>query len=195
MLKRQRPSTPPPSIAEEPSYADPLDDGEFGPYSQRHTVKRRRTVAPALDGTQRGTLESVEEDISEGETLDLDLDSCKAGIQALSGPEGFNSEYKNMNDLLHRLHLEHQVRSQQTSILMYPQRTPCEGLLSGTSCASLKTTQSSQNLFPPTAHFTLDEENTSVRARYEDNNRYAFSSLCQICSFISASQDARRFGP
>ena len=109
MLKRQRPSTPPPSLAETSSFSE-FVEGE--PSGLEHSTKRRRIVAPSLDGRQRG-MNTVDYDNGE-EYLEEEghIEQIAHDVQTESTPSWVEpvAHYKYSNALLHQLHLEHQRR-------------------------------------------------------------------------------------
>ncbi|KAL5519025.1 hypothetical protein ACEPAH_708 [Sanghuangporus vaninii] len=189
MLKRQRPSTPPPtSLAIIPS---PSEFAETDPdTSFPHVTKRRRIVAPLLDGRERGPQSAGDDWIEEEEEGDLDTsDSSTNAAGNLPHWTEQTGQYKHTNALLHQLHLEHQRRCQPTL-----------------PCASNHHFHSDNNApsfpgqlgkfprignparFPEELHSTptdssgnanVDEELNQVRARYEEHNRYNFKfSAC-----------------
>ncbi|KAL5534318.1 hypothetical protein ACEPAG_780 [Sanghuangporus baumii] len=191
MLKRQRPSTPPTSLAIIPSPSGFVETDPGTSFS--HVTKRRRILAPVLDGRERGP-QPVDDDgdwIEEEEGGDLDMsDSSTNAAGNLPHWTEQTGQYKLTNALLHQLHLEHQRRCQSTlphasnrhlhidnSDPSFPEQlrkfphigTPAsfpEELCSSTP------TDSSGNV-------NVAEELSQVRARYEEHNRYNFGfSTC-----------------
>lgn len=99
MLKRQRPSSPPPSISDIPL----VDDSS-------HDFKRRRILPPILDGPSRGWGTSQEEEIygEDASTSDEELENATAS--------SFNPdvvEYSSANTVLRELHTLNQHRLTQ----------------------------------------------------------------------------------
>ncbi|KAI5123580.1 hypothetical protein M0805_003398 [Coniferiporia weirii] len=167
MLKRQRPSTPPASIAEMPSGADSIYGDSSG---LCHNTKRRRVLAPALDGRQRGM--HVDQEWSDEDAYDST--SAADYTQASTGWEEQAGQYKHANILLHQLHLEHQRRAQTAP---YP-----PSLCAHAHNASMQ--RSDKNVLlasaPGDSRFTTPgdptptdavEESNQIRARYEVTNR------------------------
>lgn len=160
MLKRQRPSTPPPSLDGTPS-STPFPDRLIRPIPHRETpdtfshesrAKRRRVHPPVLDGAQRGwgkppALSMPHADDSDGEEDWIDgEDDAETGHFAL--PEYTN--YKQANTMLHEMHALHQHRlmfnqpnSQPSSHLYLPPHA-------GFSAPPLPMATHPQNLWHPT---------------------------------------------
>lgn len=118
MLKRQRPSTPPPSLDEIPSFPDrpirPIPHREIPPdiFSHESRAKRRRILPPVLDGAQRGwgkpPLSVPHADDSDGEEDWIDgEDDAEPGHFAES-PD--YTDYKQADTMLHEMHALHQHR-------------------------------------------------------------------------------------
>lgn len=117
MLKRQRPSTPPPSFAETSSFSEFVDDGMV---ESLHNAKRRRVVAPSLDGRQRGMNAEADENgegYNEEEGAHEQSLNLASQPQLESGWEEQAGQYKYTNTLLHQLHLEHQRRIHAQALL------------------------------------------------------------------------------
>lgn len=95
MLKRQRPSSPPPSISNIPF----VDDSS-------HDFKRRRIFPPILDGPSRGWGMSQEEDIYEEDAGTSDEE--RENTSSSSNPDV--AEYKSANTALRELHTLNQHR-------------------------------------------------------------------------------------
>ncbi|KAH8120238.1 hypothetical protein DFH11DRAFT_43267 [Phellopilus nigrolimitatus] len=178
MLKRQRPSTPPPSMAETPSSADFMY-GEPNGFAQ--SAKRRRIVAPALDGRQRGMYDDDEGGLDDDEEIDT---AYADNPQTSSHWEEQAGQYKDANILLHRLHLEHQRRA-QSSIFSSPP-TPSSAYTDFTSTLTptqltKRTTLSTSAQYPNDSRLASSEghpqgsdmaqESNQVRSRYEHNNK------------------------
>jgi hypothetical protein len=108
MLKRQRASSPSP-LTQTPATEVPLISSV--PTSSEHGVKRRRLLAPALDGRSRGwgmLPVPSEGEVEEDDIMEYDSPNPWATTTepSLSGA----SEYKAVNSLLHDLHAEQQHR-------------------------------------------------------------------------------------
>lgn len=177
MLKRQRPSTPPQSFAEIP----PSSDFAYGdPSRLEHGAKRRRVVAPVLDGRERG-MQMDDKDWSDDEEEYMDPASHAA--EGSTNWEEQAGQYKHSNVLLHQLHIEHQRRSQssicvslncidhtKSSVIPFPNHSAKHEQLG----APIRPPHEPP-LPNPTASSSEDvnmfKESSSVRARYEDNNR------------------------
>ncbi|KAI0067880.1 hypothetical protein BV25DRAFT_1987532 [Artomyces pyxidatus] len=109
MLKRQRPTSPPPSI---PDIAL-LPSDPSTPDLSHHAMKRRRVFAPSLDGPSRGWGPPVDASDDGEEYLDEDADMDAHHHDhhdQESQPMEGTAEYKAVNSLLHDLHAEHQYR-------------------------------------------------------------------------------------
>ncbi|THH05108.1 hypothetical protein EW145_g5040 [Phellinidium pouzarii] len=185
MLKRQRPSTPPASMAEIPAHAD-IAYGEAS--GIRRNTKRRRVLAPALDGRQRGM--RVDDEGWPDEEIDPTIFVTKDSAQQKSGWEEQAGQYKHANILLHQLHLEHQWRAQSSNFASssaFPYGN--YSITSSTHYANkdahvVTSTQfhSDSRLTAPGTSTTQPgpaEESSQVRARYEDNNRLLGSIVRQ----------------
>jgi len=102
MLKRQRPVSPPPS-SDVPLIAIDISH-------QNHEAKRRRTLAPVLDGEKRGWgishLESYDDE-EQVEELQQDLEQNIIEDEGQSHDSGM---YKSANSFLHDLHALYQHR-------------------------------------------------------------------------------------
>jgi hypothetical protein len=108
MLKRQRASSPSP-FTQTPATEVPLISSV--PTSSEHGVKRRRLLAPPLDGRFRGwNIQPVlsEDEVEEDDIMEDDSPNRWATTTepSLSGA----GEYKVVNSLLHDLHAEQQHR-------------------------------------------------------------------------------------
>ncbi|KAF8499183.1 hypothetical protein F5888DRAFT_152477 [Russula emetica] len=108
MLKRQRASSPPP-LTQTPETEVPLISSV--PTSSEHGVKRRRLLAPPLDGRSRGwdiPPVSSEDEVEEDDIMEDDSSNPWATTTepSLSSAD----EYKMVNSLLHNLHAEQQHR-------------------------------------------------------------------------------------
>jgi hypothetical protein len=108
MLKRQRASSPSP-LTQTPATEVPLISSV--PTSSEHGVKRRRLLAPPLDGRSRGWgIQPVpsEDEVEEDDIMEDDSPNPWAITTepSLSGA----GEYKAANSLLHDLHAEQQHR-------------------------------------------------------------------------------------
>ena len=107
MLKRQRPSSPPPSASNVPLISDlPLD------YADRPS-KRSRTKPPSLNGAERGwaTTADDEEDDGEEDVYDeLPSSTAPYAMSTSMPPEPHITHYKSTNDLLRELHVLNQHR-------------------------------------------------------------------------------------
>jgi hypothetical protein len=108
MLKRQRASSPSP-LTQATAMELPLHSHD--PTSSEHGAKRRRKLAPPLDGPSRGC------DILHvplGDELDEDdmMDDGASTLWATGDKRGIEGagEYKTVNSLLHDLHAEQQHR-------------------------------------------------------------------------------------
>lgn len=102
MLKRSRAPSPSPTRAI-PSSPPPLDDNPHVPLP-----KRRRTVGPIIDSSERrdGAAEENDED-------DEDIDWESDGT-SISTPDG--KVYEHVNHFLHCLHTENQYRSRTVQL-------------------------------------------------------------------------------
>lgn len=100
MLKRQRPSSPPPSISDIPL----VDDSS-------HDFKRRRILPPILDGPSRGWGTSQEEDIYEEDADISDEEREHTSSSSSSNPDVV--EYRSANTVLRELHTLNQHRLTQ----------------------------------------------------------------------------------
>lgn len=189
MLKRQRPATPPPSLSELPSVPD-FSMGE--PSSFNHNAKRRRTVAPQMDGNSRGMNYSDGEDVNntdDDEDNPFDNSMVLGRDEAPSGWEERAGQYKDMNQLLHQLHLEQQSRSR------YPSSTSnahyhCTQLLH-TQHNSLpnpsKQSQRISDCFPGTDEGSHSgEQHTSSNKAEEVWTNYEANNRC-VGAFITSS--------
>ncbi|KIK02297.1 hypothetical protein K443DRAFT_677692 [Laccaria amethystina LaAM-08-1] len=96
MLKRQRPSSPPPSISNIPL----VDDSS-------HNFKRRRILPPILDGPSRGWGTSQEEDIYEEDASTSDEEGENT---TASSSNRDVVEYSSANTVLRELHTLNQHR-------------------------------------------------------------------------------------
>ncbi|KAF9535569.1 hypothetical protein CPB83DRAFT_878718 [Crepidotus variabilis] len=113
MLKRQRQATPPPTFSSSPLIPDMVMD-----FSEERNSKRRRTLPPVLDGTQRGWAKNVyseEEDDEEYYDGDDDEDVHQHNALTRNTAEGVNSlatssEYQSTNSMLRELHTLQQHR-------------------------------------------------------------------------------------
>ncbi|TFY72642.1 hypothetical protein EVG20_g377 [Dentipellis fragilis] len=110
MLKRQRASSPIPSMMPEipllPSDPSPID------YTQ-HAMKRRRMVPPSLDGSMRGwNVAPIPNDADDGEESWYPRDDmgCSNHASTSQSTSQGTGEYTKFNSLLHDLHAEHQFR-------------------------------------------------------------------------------------
>lgn len=101
MLKRQRPSSPPPSISNIPL----VDDSS-------HDFKRRRILPPILDGPSRGWGASQEEDIYEEDASTLGEE--QENTSSSSNPDVV--EYSSANTVLRELHTLNQHRLTQAFV-------------------------------------------------------------------------------
>lgn len=179
MLKRQRPSTPPSSLSELPSAPD-FSMGE--PSSFNHNTKRRRTVAPQMDGNSRGmNYSDVDVDSDEDEDNFFDNSKSEGRDEAPSGWEERAGQYKDVNQLLHQLHLEQQSRSRLATSSsntssnclqpLHPQHTslprPSKQLERISDCFP-RTSEGPPTGEQPTSLDNADE----VWTNYEANNRY-----------------------
>ena len=107
MLKRQRPSSPPPSVSNVPLISDPPLD-----YADRPS-KRCRTKPPSLNGAERGwaTIADDEEDDGEEDVYDESPSNTASYATSTSiPPEPHITHYKSTNDLLRELHVLNQHR-------------------------------------------------------------------------------------
>jgi hypothetical protein len=108
MLKRQRASSPSP-LTQTPATEVPLISSV--PTSSEHGVKRRRLLAPPLDGRSRGW--GMLPVPSEGEVEEDDImedDSPNPWATTTEPSLSGAGEYKAVNSLLHDLHAEQQHR-------------------------------------------------------------------------------------
>ncbi|KAL5495342.1 hypothetical protein ACEPAI_805 [Sanghuangporus weigelae] len=191
MLKRQRPSTPPTSLAIPSEFAE-TDPGT----SFSHVTKRRRIVAPVLDGRERGP-QPVDDDYiddvwieeEEGGGLDMSNSSTNAAVNLPQWTEQ-TGQYKHTNALLHQLHLEHQRRCQSTlphasnrhfhsdnSAPSFPGQLGKFPHI-GNPARSPEELRSSTPI-DNSGNANVAEELSQVRARYEEHNRYNFNfSTC-----------------
>jgi hypothetical protein len=108
MLKRQRASSPSP-LTQTPATEVPLIAPV--PTSSEHGVKRRRLLAPPLDGRSRGwdiLPVPLEDEVEEDDIMEDDSPNPwdTTTEPSLSGAD----EYKAVNSLLHDLHAEQQHR-------------------------------------------------------------------------------------
>lgn len=108
MLKRQRASSPSP-LTQTPATEVPLISSV--PTSSEHGVKRRRLLAPPLDGRSRGwNIQPVlsEDEVEEDDIMEDDSPNpCATTTEPSLSSAG---EYKVVNSLLHDLHAEQQHR-------------------------------------------------------------------------------------
>ncbi|TFK57427.1 hypothetical protein OE88DRAFT_1722316 [Heliocybe sulcata] len=105
MLKRSRPLTPPPQPEEPPSLPLPVPGPSSIEYYQRD-AKRRRTVAPSLDGQARGWSGSSLDDEEDEEDWEQDENDGRGAEASLET----SKQYQAPNSLLHDLHAEYQHR-------------------------------------------------------------------------------------
>jgi len=108
MLKRQRASSPSP-LSQATAMEVPLPSSD--PTSSEHGAKRRRILAPSLDGASSGWGQSPilsEDDTDNDDTMGDDtLNPWPITAERSLGGAG---EYKTVNSLLHDLHAEQQHR-------------------------------------------------------------------------------------
>src|ERR1700720_1031424 len=100
MLKRQRPVSPPPSL-DVPLVAMDMNH-------QNHEAKRRRILAPVLDGEKRGWATSQKETYEDEE--EEVLEEQEQNIVENVGQWRDSDIYKSTNSFLHELHALHQHR-------------------------------------------------------------------------------------
>lgn len=174
MLKRQRPATPPPSLSELPSVPD-FSMGE--PSSFNHNAKRRRTVAPQMDGNSRGMNYSDGEDdnnTDDDEDNPFDNSMVEGRDEAPSGWEERAGQYKDMNQLLHQLHLEQQSRSRYPSSSSNA-HSHCTQLLHTQHNSLPHPSKQSQRISDEVSHsgeqHTSSNKTEEVWTNYEANNR------------------------
>lgn len=109
MLKRQRQVSPPAEAPTISSTPPSMDIDHF-----MHSRKRRRTVAPELDGRVRGAMsmeeEVVEDDDDEISTSDESEGKPHEGNERDREWQEQTGEYTRANSLLHQLHFEQQKR-------------------------------------------------------------------------------------
>lgn len=108
MLKRQRASSPSP-FTQTPATDVPLISPM--PTSSEHGVKRRKLLAPPLDGRSRGW--NIQPVLSEDEVEEDDImadDSPNPWATTTEPSLSGAGEYKVVNSLLHDLHAEQQHR-------------------------------------------------------------------------------------
>ena len=171
MLKRQRPSTPPPSLADTTSRSD-FPSEEFN-----QAAKRRRVVAPALNGQERGLQMDEEEWRYES---DEELNNGPGAADRILNPEEQAGNYKHTNAMLYQLHLEHLRRFQTFAGGIQTAHHHGDTFQVSSFESSEKVTHKSALaqrpegvLSPNVSHTEADvtEEASQVRARYENNNK------------------------
>ena len=170
MLKRQRPSSPPPSISNIPL----VDDSS-------HDFKRRRILPPILDGPSRGWGASQEEDIYEEDASTLGEE--QENTSSSSNPDVV--EYSSANTVLRELHTLNQHRL--TQAFASPPRNAARS--SAHFIDPYSYSHLSKSHLPPISdrlraqaetrislpHEPLSsnsDESRIVMQRYEDTNRY-----------------------
>jgi len=153
------------------------------PSSFNHSTKRRRTVAPQMDGKSRGMNYSdgdVDNDTDEDEDNFFENSNSEDRDEAPSGWEERAGQYKDVNQLLHQLHLEQQRRSRLATSSsntlspcpqpLHPQHTslphPSKQLQRTSDCFP-RTFEGSPPGVQPTSLDNADE----VWTNYEANNR------------------------
>lgn len=171
MLKRQRPSSPPPSISNIPL----VDDSS-------HDFKRRRILPPILDGPSRGWGTSQEEDIYEEDAGTSDEERENTSSSS-SNPDVV--EYSSANTVLRALHTLNQHRL--TQAFASPPRNAARS--SAHFIDPYSYSHLSKSHLPPISdrlraqaetrislpHEPLSsnsDESRIVMQRYEDTNRY-----------------------
>jgi len=102
MLKRQRPVSPPPS-SDVPLIAIDISH-------QNHEAKRRRILAPVLDGEKRGWGTPQNESNDDGYEEDEFQEEQEQDVVEDEGQWRDSGMYKSTNSFLHDLHALHQHR-------------------------------------------------------------------------------------
>ena len=176
MLKRQRPTTPPTSLASVPP---PSEFAETDPDSlYPHARKRRRVAAPVLDGRERG-IQLDDELMDEAEEEEIDTSDTTTSTDILTHWAQQTAQYKQSNALLHQLHLEHQHRA-QIALLHTLEHHHRNNNGAASSPGQLGKFQSPARLpgeltasapIDDSRNVNADEELVQVRARYEQHNR------------------------
>lgn len=177
MLKRQRCSSPPPFSDQHPSDYIDFDDSAIN-----HALKRRRIVAPVLDGRLRGMVQEEEEepdsdDMGEPsppvEAFDV---SSEGGADAMAMGDQ-ERHYKAVNTLLHQLHQENRQRSQnRRSLSVDPSPshgTVGQGLYNHQPEVAMKSYRA--DLFQATPCTAVSDQNPfseSMCCGYEERNKY-----------------------
>ena len=206
MLKRQRASSPSP-LTQTPATEVPLISS--APTSSEHGVKRRRLLAPPLDGRSRGwdiLPVPSEDEVEEDDIMEDDSPNPWATTQPSLSSAG---EYKTVNSLLHDLHAEQQHRRLMSpsshssfspgpfSSYGWPSSTPQEPPIGKLDVMPIPSPNSSQNAplaekYRQGLHAsdTKDElfcdDDVSVYNRYGETNRSAQFPLNISISFITA---------
>ncbi|KAH7883906.1 hypothetical protein F5I97DRAFT_1930122 [Phlebopus sp. FC_14] len=182
MLKRQRPTTPPPSSLDFPSYffdkpINPLPHRNVDPsVSHEPHSKRQRIHPPVLDGALRGwiasdpTVSHTQESDGEEDWVD-GVDDVAEGRDEFSPPTDLTEQYRRTNSLLHELHTLHQHRL--TSAQCVPDKRLNHPTLG-------------REYSQPPQEQVDDQEVQSVRERYEDTNNPASQITGFFVSFTQA---------
>lgn len=169
MLKRQRQNSPLPWGAESTDFAPAADFVQ--------TAKRRRILAPPLDGRLRGVPRDEDEWPTESEDEVED-----SGVEQVDGWEGATELYKDANVLLHQVHIEQQRRMHKAS-LPHVAHEGSSNSAPSPSTSSLPISKSASWSSHHPSHpldylgqsgvdnYSSSQEIDNVRARYEESNR------------------------
>ena len=184
MLKRQRAISP-------PSLDVPFITPDAIDMSSHHPVKRRRVVAPVLDGEKRGWRAEMDNELEDKYSYEDD-DSEGREIAGEGQEEDFGAAetYKSTNSILHDLHAlyRHRMRMSPNSTSMPTSLQPYPASLSSSlnhplykfshHTAAKSILQPISDHPPGLGPFEVQR----VKERYEDTNRYVSKPLFHFLS-------------